>query len=142
MSCSNQMSRSKEICHISSNKQQGNVIIEMAFSLPLFLFLLLATLEINRYFWMGYLLDYNLHQAIKKEAWEPGTGVEGILKARLNNLLFDVNKLDIQEKSVSIGQLLVDEYTVSYSARFFFLPTKDLTLNSSSWLGDNENDII
>ena len=123
-------------------RQKGNVAIEMAFSLPIFLALVLGTLEINRYFWTSYWLDYNLHQAVKDEAWKPGIGVENRLKKRLNNILIDTNKLSIQQKTIPLGSLYLSEFTVSYKTRFFFLPNKDLSLNSSSWLGDNENDII
>jgi hypothetical protein len=132
----------KKLTMSSSAQQKGNVAIEMAFSLPIFLALILGTLEINRFFWTSYWLDYNLHQAVKDEAWEPGIGVESRLKERLKGLLIDTNKLSIQKKTVSLGVLYLSEFTVNYKTRYFFLPHKDLTLSSSSWLGDNENDII
>jgi len=124
------------------SQQQGNIAVEMAFSLSLFLTTLMATIEITRLFWMGYWLDYNFHQAIKDVAWNPGLGIESRLKTRLDSKLFDNSKLTIKQKTVPLGSLYLTEYTVSYPARFHFLPQQAVTFNSTSWLGDNENDII
>lgn len=123
-------------------KTQGNIAIEMAFSLPVFLFMLLAIIEINRYFWMGYLLDNQLHRAVKNEAGEPGIGVESRLKQYLNRGLFDSTKIIFNEKTVAIGQLSVAQYQVSYQTTLYFLPYRELTLTSTNWQGDHENDII
>lgn len=122
--------------------QSANIAIEMAFILPTLLFFLLGAIEVNRYFWMGYWLDYNLHQAVKNEAWEPGIGVETRLTTGLNGLLVDTTKLSINENTRSLGDLLITEYQVSYKTRFYFFPSKEFSFHSTSWIGDNENDII
>jgi len=124
------------------HKQSASIAIEMAFILPTFLIFLLGAIEVNRYFWTGYWLDYNLYQAIKDEAWEPGIGVEARLTTGLNGLLIDTKKLSINENTHSLGDLLLTEYRVSYKTRFYFLPSKELNFHSTSWVGDNENDII
>ncbi len=124
------------------HKQSANIAIEMAFILPTFLIFLLGAIEVNRYFWTGYWLDYNLYQAIKDEAWEPGIGVETRLTTGLNGLLIDTKKLSLNENTHSLGNLLLTEYRVSYKTRFYFLPSKEFSFHSTSWVGDNENDII
>ena len=121
------------------HRQSANIAIEMAFILPIFLFFLLAAIEINRYFWMRYWLDYSLHQAVKNEAWEPGLGGESRLKIGLNGLLFDTNDLSISENIRPLGDLLLTEYRASYQTKFYFLPSKTISFHSTSWLGDNEN---
>ena len=122
-------------------KHKGNVIIEMAFILPVFLIIIMAIIELNRYYWTGYWLNFCLQDAIISEAFEPGIGVKSRLSNKIDNLLIDKSLLTINEERVRVGRLEITQYNISYPARFYLLPNKTLTLQSNNWLADNENDI-
>ena len=122
-------------------KTSGNVAIEMAIALPIFLVLFMGILELNRYYWTGYWLNYCLQDSITSEALDPGFGVKNRLLDRIQNQLIDKALLSITEQKVMIGRLEISQYNVSYQTQFFFLPNKDLLIRSNSWLADNENDI-
>ena len=122
-------------------KSKGNVIIEMAFILPVFLMIIMAIIELNRYYWTGYWLTSCLQDAITSEAFDPAIGVKSRLSNKIDNLLIDQSLLTINEVRVRIGKLEITQYNISYPSLFYLLPNKTLILQSNNWLADNENDI-
>lgn len=122
-----------------NNKQSGQAIIEFAFAIPIFLIVLFGTLEINRYYWTSYWLEVALHQSIEQEALEPTAGVEQRLKKYLNDTLIADENVQLTQSLERLGDLEVIQWKATYSARFNFIPRKDMTISSYSWSHANEN---
>ena len=121
--------------------QLGNAAIEFAFALPIFLAMLMGIIEINRYYWTGYWLNYALHQAVRAEALDPGIGVLPRIKTSIQDVLLDPTRIELTENLEVLSDLDLDKITVRYSTVYFLLPSKILTVEATTWSYFDENTI-
>ncbi|WP_419813599.1 TadE/TadG family type IV pilus assembly protein [Bacterioplanoides sp.] len=135
---------------MKSRFSTGTVTIEMAFALPIFLLFILFSVESARFFWTQHWLNYNLHHAAQLEALDPQDGVQQRLTRQLTRagVLVAANAVRVYETEVSWfnnanGPLT--RYRAEAELDFLLFRNSDadrtLTLSSTTWLGETENEI-
>lgn len=133
---------------IKSNKKRahmrGILAIEMAFSLPVLLLFILASIEVGRFFWSQHWLNINLYQAIKSHSLDSSKSVKNYLLSELekNNLFFNPSNIDIEVDNLKLfpeDEVKYKRYKAIVTLKLMLMPIQSATISSVSWSIKDEN---